>query len=139
MKYLLSIITIVALSLSITSCNDIMTGECSLIGFEKSHTFAKDGGNHIFKGERSVNFWFLSHLFINETELEWTDESLKCTYKDPAKPWTLYKIEGEWFVIERIDDLTISVTVTPTDQARNLSFLANQGNCSDPIEVFQII
>lgn len=139
MKYLLSIITIVALSLSVTSCKDTVYGECTLIKFEEAHTFTKDGGNHIFKGKNKVSFWSLSNLEVNGILLRWTDESIKCTYKDPSKPWTLNKIEGEWFVIERIDDLTISVTVTPTDQVRNLSFLATQGNCSDPIKVNQTI
>lgn len=128
----LSLMLVVGLS----SCIKSIDGECEPAVFENTVTFTSDGGMKTIVAKNSVH-WDFHGFYIND---EYTElDKLTLSYKDGDKIWHIYKVEGEWFSVERIDYQTIKIKATKneTSRHREFKFLCDSGNCSTKISVTQ--
>ncbi|MEG0518986.1 MAG: hypothetical protein RR555_08995 [Bacteroidales bacterium] len=133
--YYILIITIVAVIMS--ACKKI-DGTCTPVGFTSSHVFSKDGGSIIFRGHYDTSEWVFHSLAIDEKDIPLFKEepSIKLHY-DSQIPPKIIKIEGAWFVIERINNITIKVSVSPSDIHRKLDIEIRHLNCYESIKIIQ--
>lgn len=111
-------------------------GGCTLPRFESPPVFTKDGGDRIIKAKHNVDWWF-NNLIVDDQPISFESGSLTVYYKNRNQPYSIIKIEEEWFTIEKIDNKTISIQLNKTNKARSLSFEAYRGNCTETIYVDQ--
>ena len=126
------------------SCKEAVDGESEPPKFQNLIIFDKEGGTKTITAKNNVD-WCFNYFYIdNQYVWLYPDnqnvllEELNLTYLDDSdKIWDVYKVQNDWFSVERIDYRTIRITVSKTDKFREFSFDCYRGNSSTKINVVQ--
>lgn len=115
--------------------------------FQESLTMTKEGGDATITAKNNVGWWF-NYLKLNGEDVHWEDESLTYFYTkeidkespyDQTKQPDIYKIKGEWFSIEKIDNKKINISLNANNEEfdRKLQFGIQAGNAFGGVEIVQ--
>lgn len=135
---------IILMSLLFFAC-DKNAGFGKRPGFDNNqHIFSNSTKDTVLIAKNKVEWWF-SELVVNGKPLDFHDGSIKYYTKNAPEGaqnilWYIYKFEGEWFTVEKIDEqqIKISISANTNSSPRNLSFKANVGNAADNISLTQM-
>ena len=140
------------LCLFLFSCCDSLDGPGGEVTeFPTTVTFSAEGGTQTLVSRNRVSNWWFNMLWFEDRSvyvigidtmiskypsLTWL-KGLKSSLKDQSKPYSVYKVEGEWFSFEKINDYTIRIDMTPTDTLRTFKFNVFLGDAAQIITVVQ--
>ena len=124
------------------SCKEAVDGESEPPKFQNLVIFDKEGGTQTITAKNNVKWWFdyfyIDNQYVPYYTQDVPSEELNLTYLDDSdKIQDVYKVQNDWFSVERIDYRTIRITVSKTDKFREFSFDCYRGNSSTKINVVQ--
>lgn len=87
------------------------------------------GVDSLLFSKNSVNWSFLS-LSVNNSALSLNDSTLQLKTKMSSSGVTsVYQIKGDWFTLEKLDNMRINVTIEENKaKGRSLDFTIHNGN-----------
>ncbi len=110
--------------------------------FDKSKfVFDADAKDTVLNTKNNVHWWF-SDISINKkvvfiTELKYASKNVPA---GADNDWAhIYKFENDWFIIEKLDNrkIKVSLKANPDAAAREMSFGATVGNAGAGITILQ--
>lgn len=135
----------------VVSQNIEKDGKGNVPEFPSEICFGLEGGTQTIVSKNNVPDWYFYNLWINDTnvnlcalddmktlypEMTWLN-TISPVLADSNKPFSIYKVSCNWFVIEKLNDYTIKIDVSSTDTPRQVSFDAYLGNTSKKINIIQ--
>lgn len=124
-------------------------GEATPAGFpSEEKVIGCDAQEIILKAKKNVD-WFLVDFTINgqiiRNEIWESEDIIYYTSReyDPTNKYnhllSIYKIEYDWFIWEKVDNRTIKIILTENkeDERRSLNFSVSVGNAQDDIKITQ--
>lgn len=135
----------------VVSQNIEKDGKGNVPDFPSEICFGVEGGTQTIVSKNNVPDWYFYNLWINDTnvnlcalddmktlypEMTWLN-TISPVLADSNKPFSIYKVSCNWFVIEKLNDYTIKIEVSSTDTPRQVSFDAYLGNTSKKINIIQ--
>lgn len=119
--------------------NDKTEGKDTPPNFQPTVITFDSGANAKTIQSSNNQSWWFDKVAVNDSILDYGNSKLQYEYQEGKEhnAMNVSVIKGSWFTLKKIDNKTISISVSATKENRKVSFDAYRGNSWQTITIMQ--